>query len=368
MQTAVKWPLFPLRRWRQQQVAMSGLTVPFQPARNAAMPSPFSRGNRAFSRLVSGAMVAGLSLSAVGCGTTNTLNGAGASFPAPIYQRWFQDLASKGVRVNYQSVGSGAGVRQLMSRTVDFGASDVPMPAEEIAKVSQGVVQIPMTAGAIAVAYQNRGCDLKLSQAQLAGIFLGRINNYSQVGCADKPIRVVVRSDGSGTTANFTAHLAAIDPTWRQQVGTGKTVKWPVGTGAKGNEGVAAQLNQVDGGLGYVEAAFAKAPLRAAALTNGSGELVTLSTESAETALASIDLGPDLVGGNPNPAKGYPIVTFSWILLYQRGNGPRTDSLKTVFNHTLAQPAQAMAAELGFVSLPPAVMRKGLEALNTIQP
>ena len=117
-------------------------------------------------------------------------------------------------------------------------------------KVSQGVVQIPMTAGAIAVAYQHKGCALKLSQAQLVGIFLGKINNYSQLGCATKPIKVVVRSDGSGTTANFTAHLAAIDPTWKQQVGTGKSVKWPVGTGAKGNEGVAAQLAQVDGALG----------------------------------------------------------------------------------------------------------------------
>jgi phosphate transport system substrate-binding protein len=308
-------------------------------------------------------------LSASGCGTaTTTLNGAGASFPAPIYQRWFQDLASKGVRVNYQSVGSGAGVRQFIARTVDFGASDVPMKAEEIAKVSQGVVQIPMTAGAIAVAYQNKGCALKLTQEQLVGIFQGKINNYSQLGCAAKPIKVVVRSDGSGTTANFTAHLAAIDSTWKQQIGSGKSVKWPVGTGAKGNEGVAAQLNQVDGALGYVEAAFVKEPLQAAELTNASGKLVPLSLQSEQEALASIDLGPDLTGSNPNPSAGYPIVTFTWILLYKTGNGPRHDALNKAFSYTLSEPAQAMADSLGFISLPASVLEKGRQALATIQP
>ena len=329
--------------------------------------APFA-GPFRMKRLVASTTVIGLAFSIVGCGTSSTLNGAGASFPAPIYQRWFQELASKGVRVNYQSVGSGAGVRQFISRTVDFAASDVPMKPEEIAKVQQGVVQIPMTAGAIAVAYQHKGCELKLSQAQLVGIFQGKISNYSQLGCAPKPIKVVVRADGSGTTANFTAHLAAIDPTWKQQVGSGKSVKWPVGTGAKGNEGVAAQLNQVDGGLGYVEAAFVRDPLQAAALTNAAGQLVTLSAESEQAALASIDLGPDLIGGNPNPPAGYPIVTFSWILLYKTGNGPRHEALNKAFSYTLSEPAQAMAGGLGFIGLPRPVLEKGQAALATIQP
>lgn len=310
----------------------------------------------------------GLALSLAGCGSTSTLSGAGASFPAPIYQRWFQDLAGKGVRVNYQSVGSGAGVRQFISRTVDFGASDVPMKPEEIAKVPQGVVQIPMTAGAIAVAYNHPGCDLKLSQAKLVGIFQGKISNYSQLGCTAKPIKVVVRADGSGTTANFTAHLAAIDSTWKQQIGSAKSVKWPVGTAAKGNEGVAAQLRQVDGGLGYVEAAFVKAPLQAAALTNASGTTVKPTAESEQKALASIDLGADLIGSNPNPKAGYPIVTFSWILLYKTGNGSRHDAINKVFGYTLSDPAQAMAGDLGFISLPASVLEKGRAALATIQP
>ncbi|MFM7267726.1 MAG: phosphate ABC transporter substrate-binding protein PstS [Cyanobium sp.] len=259
------------------------------------------------------------------------MNGAGASFPASIYQRWFQEQASKGARVNYQSVGSGAGVRQFISRTIDFGASDVPMKAAEMANVSQGVVQIPMTAGAIAVAYNHPGCDLKLSQAQLVGIFEGKINNYSQLGCAAKPLKVVVHADGSGTTANFTAHLAAIDPTWKQKIGAAKSVKWPVGTAAKGNEGVTAQLLQVEGGIGYVEAAFVKTPLQAAALTNASSKTVKPTLASEQEALASIDLGADLIGSNPNPKAGYPIVTFSWILLYKTGNGSKLDAINKIF-------------------------------------
>jgi phosphate transport system substrate-binding protein len=255
-----------------------------------------------------------------------------------------------------------------MSRTVDFGASDVPMKPEEIAKVPQGVVQIPMTAGAIAVAYNNPGCDLRLSQAQLVGIFQGKISDYRQLGCAAKPLKVVVRADGSGTTANFTAHLAAIDATWKRQIGAAKSVKWPVGTAAKGNEGVAAQLKQVDGGLGYVEAAFVKAPLQAAALTNASGKTVKPTSESEQEALASIDLGPDLTGGNPNPQAGYPIVTFSWILLYKTGNGPKHDTLNKVFGFTLSDPAQAMSGGLGFIRLPVEVLEKGRVALAAVQP
>jgi phosphate transport system substrate-binding protein len=324
--------------------------------------------HQVLKRTLEGAAGAALILSLSSCGSTSTLNGAGASFPSPIYQRWFQELAGQGVRVNYQSVGSGAGVRQFISRTVDFGASDVPMKPEEIAKVPRGVVQIPMTAGAIAVAYQHKGCDLKLSQAQLVGVFQGKITNYSQLGCAAKPIKVVVRADGSGTTANFTAHLAAIDPAWKQQIGSGKNVNWPVGTAAKGNEGVAGQLNQLDGGMGYVEAAFVKSPLQAAALTNASGQTMKPTPESEQQALASIDLGPELTGSNPNPKQGYPIVTFSWILLYKSGNAAKHDTLNKVFGYTLSEAAQAMAGDLGFISLPAPVLEKGRAALATIQP
>ena len=159
--------------------------------------------SRKLTSLVAAVTIAGLGLGLAACSANTTLNGAGASFPAAMYIRWFKELATQGVKVNYQSVGSGAGVRQFTAGSVDFGASDVAMSEKEIAAVKAGVVQIPMTAGAIAVAYNNPGCSLKLSQTQLAQIFLGTISNYNQLGCKSKAIRVVHRSDGSGTTSNL---------------------------------------------------------------------------------------------------------------------------------------------------------------------
>lgn len=330
-------------------------------------PKPPRHPSHSITSPVAVACAGAALLSLVSCGGTPSLNGAGASFPATIYQRWFQDLAAKGVRVNYQSVGSGAGVRQFLSKTVDFAASDVPLAANEIASLPQGVVQIPMTAGAIAVAYNLGGCDLKLNQAQLAAVFSGDITNFSQLGCPSKPIRVIYRSDGSGTTANFTAHLSAISPEWKRRFGTGKNVKWATGIGAKGNEGVAAQLRQIPGSIGYVEAAFVKAPLQSAALTNASGQAVRPTLESEQEALASIDLGPELTGSNPNPAKGYPIVTFSWILLYKTGNAERLEPLTKAFEFALSDPAQAVAPDLGFIPLPADVLARGRAALTTLQ-
>ncbi len=324
------------------------------------------------ARVLTGLAGVAASLSLVSCsvgggnGLSGNLSGAGASFPAAIYQRWFQELAGQGVKVNYQSVGSGAGVRQFAAGTVDFGASDAPMKADEIAKVSRGVLQIPMTAGAIAVAYNNPGCDLKLSQKQLADVFLGKISNYSELGCAAKKITVVHRSDGSGTTYNFTKHLAGISDAWKNGPGNAKTVAWPTGVGAKGNEGVAAQLNQVDGGLGYVESAYVKGKLQAAALANASGSVVKPTSASESEALASIDLGPDLIGSNANPLKGYPIVTFTWILAYKSGNGAKAEVLKKAFNFMLSEQAQAQASQLGYVTMPAAVIDKAKAAVAKI--
>ncbi|QNI88732.1 ABC transporter/ substrate binding protein/ phosphate [Synechococcus sp. ROS8604] len=318
-------------------------------------------------------VAAGLSLAA--CTSTEnsksniegSLSAAGASFPAAIYQRWFSDLAPQGIQVNYQSVGSGAGVRQFTAGTVDFGASDKPMKPEAIAKVSRGVVQIPMTAGAIAVAYNNAGCELKLSQDQLAGIFLGSIKNYSELGCDSKAIKIVHRSDGSGTNYNFTKHLSAISPEWKDNVGADKSVQWPSGIGAKGNEGVSAQLQQIDGGIGYVELAYVKGDLQAAAVQNGSGEKVVPTNKTASEALGSIDLGPDLIGGNPNPMGGYPIVTFTWVLAYANENAEKLPLLQKTFNYMLSDEAQSKAPELGYVSLPPEVISKAKEAVATIK-
>ncbi len=297
------------------------------------------------------------------------LQGAGASFPASIYQRWFSDLASRqGVQVNYQSVGSGAGVRQFLAGTVDFGASDAPMNPEDVAKASKGVVQIPLTAGAIAVAYNLPGCKLKLSQDQLVGIFEGRIRNFRALGCADQPIQVIVRSDGSGTTKNFTSSLAAFSPAWKAGPGSGKSVNWPTGVGAKGNEGVAASLLQRKGSLGYVEVSYVRAPLQAAAIQNGSGAYASPDNARASEALAVIPLGADLTGSNPNPAVGYPIVTFTWVLLNKTGNGSKLAALQKAFGYALSDAAQAQAPGLGYISLPPSVLAKARQALAGVQP
>ncbi|MFM8936114.1 MAG: phosphate ABC transporter substrate-binding protein PstS [Vulcanococcus sp.] len=304
-----------------------------------------------------------------GGGPSGNLQGAGATFPAPLYLRWFQELAGKGAaRVNYQSVGSGAGVRQFQAGTVDFAASDKPLAADEAAAIPRGVLQLPMTGGAIAVAYNNPSCSLKLSQAQLVGIFAGQVRNFKELGCGDLPIKVVVRSDGSGTTYNFTNSLSAFSPTWKAGPGAAKSVQWPTGVGAKGNEGVAATLQQLKGGIGYVESAYVRGALQAAAIQNAGGGYAKPSTAEAAQALASVELGPDLTGSNPNPQAGYPIVTFTWILLYRSGNGSKLPALQTTFGYTLSDAAQAGASNLGYVSLPAPVLTKARAALASLKP
>jgi phosphate transport system substrate-binding protein len=339
------------------------------------MASPTRLHRRPFARLALPlGLGAAMALTACGGGSggggggqlTGTLNGAGASFPSSIYQSWFQQLASTGLKVNYQSVGSGAGVRQFIAGTVDFGASDAPMDAEDLAKVSRGTVQVPMTAGAIAVAYNLPGCELKLTQAQVADVFLGKIKNFKELGCADQQINVVYRSDGSGTTYNFTNSLAAFSEAWKSGPGAGKAVAWPVGVGAKGNEGVAANLGQNRGSIGYVETSFVKGDLQAAAVQNKNGDFAKPDSENASKALAAIDLGPDLIGSDPNPSAGYPIVTFTWILLYKTGNDEKAEMLKKVFNTTLSEEFQSKAPTLGYVSLPPEVITKAKAAVDSI--
>jgi len=306
-----------------------------------------------------------IALAACG-GPSASLQGAGASFPAGIYQRWFSDLASQGVRVNYQSVGSGAGVRQFQAGTVDFGASDAPLKPEEAKAIARGVVQLPLTSGAIAVAYNLPGCTLKLSQAQLVAVFLGKITNFKQLGCADQTIQVVFRSDGSGSTYNFTKSLAAFSPGWSQGPGVGKSVNWPTGVGAKGNEGVAANLLQTRGAIGYVESSYVRGALQAAALANRSGQFALPDNSNASKALASINLGPELTGSDPNPGTGYPIVSFTWVLLYKSGNGAKLPALQKAFAYALSDQAQAEAPGLGYISLPAPVLQKTRKALATV--
>jgi phosphate transport system substrate-binding protein len=304
-----------------------------------------------------------------GRGASQILQAAGASFPAGLYQRWFADLAARErIRVNYQSVGSGAGVRQFEAGTVDFAASDKPLDAREAAKVERGVVQLPLTAGAIAVAYNLPGCSLKLSQAQLVQIFEGKITNFQELGCANQPIQVMVRSDGSGTTYNFTNSLAAFSPSWKNGPGVGKSVNWPTGVGAKGNEGVAASMLQTKGSIGYVEAAYVRGVLQAAAIENRSGSFAIPDAAAASQALATIDLGADLTGSDPNPSAGYPIVTFTWVLLYKTGNGAKLTALQRTINYALSDVAQRQAPGLGYITLPASVLAKARQTLAGVQP
>ena len=297
-----------------------------------------------------------------------TLNGAGATFPAPLYQRWFQDYArTSGNRVNYQSVGSGAGVRQFLAGTVDFAASDEPIKPAEAAKVKRGVVQIPMIGGTIAVAYNKKGCSLKLTQKQTVDIFAGRIKDWNQLpNCGNGPIRVVHRSDGSGTTFAFTNSLDAFGA-WTY--GVAKAVNWPVGVGGKGNEGVSGTIRNTPGSIGYVNTGFVKAnKLQAAAIQNKAGKFVLPSATSGAAALNSITLDSNLAGENPNPSAGgaYPISTLTWILAYKTGNGAKADDIRGALNYALSSKAQMIADDLGYVPLAGSILNKARIAVNRI--
>ena len=295
------------------------------------------------------------------------LNGAGATFPAPIYQRWFQDYArTSGSRVNYQSVGSGAGVRQFIAGTVDFGASDEPISAADTAKVKRGVVQIPMVGGTIAIAYNKPGCTLKLTQKQTVDIFAGRIKDWKALGCAAGPITTVYRSDGSGTTYAFTNSLDAFGG-WGP--GVGKAVKWPTGVGAKGNEGVSGRIRQTPGSIGYVNTGFVKANrIQAAAIQNKAGKFVLPTAASGAAALNNIKLDANLDGENPNPAgaNSYPISTLTWILAYKTGNGANTDTIRKALNYALSTKAQSLADDLGYVPLSGSILNRARIAVNRI--
>ena len=298
----------------------------------------------------------------------DTLNGAGATFPAPFYQRAFAALAGQGIQVNYQSVGSGAGVRQFVAGTVDFGATDEPIKASDAAKVKRGVVQFPAAGGTIAVAYNKSDCaSLKLSQKQVADIFLGNITSWDQLKCGKGKITVAHRSDGSGTTFAFTNSLSAFSSEWKSKVGEGKSVKWPVGVGGKGNEGVAGVLTNTPGAIGYVASAFVKGSLKAAALQNKDGNYVLPNLASGQAALNTIVLNENLAGEDPNPsgAKSYPISTLTWILAYEKGNGLKAGVIRKTMLHLLG-PGQNLADDLGYVPLRGDIVKKSRAAVARI--
>jgi len=314
--------------------------------------------------LLSSVLALGASMSA---SAAERLNGAGASFPAKIYQRWFADLAKAGgPQVNYQAVGSGSGRKAFIDQTVNFGASDDPMKKKDMAKVTRGVVQIPMVGGTIAFGYNKPGCNLKLTQEQAVKVAMGMIKNWKELGCKPGTLTWVHRSDGSGTTKAFTNSMQAFSKTWT--LGTGKSVKWPDGVGAKGNSGVAGLIQNREGAIGYVNQSYIKGNVVAAALQNKSGEFLKPSVAAGAKALNGISLDKDLAGKNPNPtAKGaYPIATLTWVLAYKTGNGDNAKVVQDAFNYMLSDAAQNKAPSLGFVPLKGDILAKSKAAVNKI--
>ena len=318
--------------------------------------------------LFASTLVLGAGITACGSsGTSSKINGAGATFPAKIYTRWFSDLAkSGGPKVNYQAVGSGSGRKAFIDQSVDFGASDDPMKAKDIAKVTRGLVQIPMVGGTIAFGYNNPDCDLKLSQKQAVQVAMGKIQDWSELNCPAGKLLWVHRSDGSGTTKAFTNSMQAFSREWT--LGTGKSVAWPAGVGGKGNAGVAGIIKQTPGAIGYVNQSYIRGNVKAAALQNLSGEFLKPSTKAGAIALNGIRLDQNLAGTNPNPtARGaYPIATLTWILAYETGNGSKTKAVKDALNYLLSDEAQDKAPRLGFVPLKGDILNKSRMAVERI--
>jgi phosphate transport system substrate-binding protein len=315
------------------------------------------------------------------------LTGAGATFPYPLYSKWFSDYAAKtGVRINYQSIGSGGGIRQLSEQTVDFGASDSPMSDAEMAKAKGGpIVHIPTVLGAVAVTYNlpDVSAPLKLSGEVLADIFRGTITKWNDARIAAlnsgvklpaRDILVVHRSDGSGTTYIFTDYLTAASPAWKGGPGKGKEIEWPSGLGAKGNEGVAGQVKQTPGAIGYVELAYAtQNKLPVAAMQNAAGEFVTPTRESSMAAAARAveNLGPDtdyrVSIVNP-PGKGaYPISSFTWLLVYRNQPDSAKGRKLVDFVRWALDRGDSAAVALDYTPLPDAMAKQLETRLGTIE-
>jgi len=314
-----------------------------------------------------------------------TLQGTGATFPAPLYQRWFSEYNKihPEVQINYQALGSGAGVKQFQDGLVNFGASDAAMTDEEIAKVPGGVQLVPLTAGEIALAYNVAGVKgLKLPRDVYSGIFLGKITKWSDpkikaanpgLTLPDQDITVVRRADSSGTTFVFTTHLAAISEEWKKGPGIGTTVKWPASdkfVASPKNDGVAATLRQTPGSIGYVEYAFGKfSKMEMALLQNKSGQFVAPGGKGGEEALGSVKLPADLRAWLPDPegAQAYPIATYTWLLLYKKNSDPKkAAALRELVDYCLTE-GQKMSAQMGYIPLPESVSTTVRKAVASVQ-
>jgi phosphate transport system substrate-binding protein len=326
-------------------------------------------------------------LTLMGCGGNKgpagvKLQGAGASFPAPLYQQWFKTYSTShsGVQIDYQSVGSGSGIKSVIDKTVDFGASDAAMSSEDQGRVQGGVQLLPMTAGCIVLTYNLQGVnELKLSRKAYSSIFLGKVKKWNDPLIAkenqgaklpDEPINVVVRADGSGTTFVFTKHLSAISPEFAQSPGSNTLPNWPVGTRSKGNEGVTASIMTTPGAIGYIEYGYAKSQnLPMASLENKSGAYVVASTASAQSALASVPLPDDLIAwaSDPEAKDAYPIATYTWLICYKEySDKAKYQTLQGLLDYCLTD-GQKDSEALGYIPLPSSVSDKVKAAAQNIK-
>ena len=310
------------------------------------------------------------------------INGAGATFPYPIYSKWFDEYAKvdPSVRFNYQSIGSGGGQKQITAQTVDFGASDGPMSDENLAKTPGKILHLPTVAGADVIAYNLPGDPkLKLDSDTIVNIFLGNITKWNDpkiaalnpgVDLPDLPVIVVHRSDGSGTTYIFVDYLSSISPVWADSVGKGTSVKWPVGIGGKGNEGVAGQVKQLSGAVGYVELIYAKQnKMPYADVKNAAGNFITPSLDSVTAALATAKIPDDFRFSMVNAPgdKAYPIAGATWLLVYERQKDAAKGKKLVEFLNWALTKGEGMASSLDYASLPESVQQRVLERIKTIK-
>ncbi|MFZ0277553.1 MAG: phosphate ABC transporter substrate-binding protein PstS [Candidatus Sulfotelmatobacter sp.] len=317
-----------------------------------------------------------------------TLNGAGATFPNPIYSKWFSEYHKlhPEIEVNYQSIGSGGGIRQVTEGTVDFGASDMPMTdgqlAEAETKLKTSVLNIPSVLGAVVPAYNIPGVsgDVKFTPDALAGIFLGRITKWNDkaitsvnpgVNFPDKDIIVVHRSDGSGTTFIWTDYLSKVSAEWKSEVGSNTSVKWPVGLGGKGNEGVAGLIRQMQGGIGYVELIYAlQNNIPYGSVRNAAGNFLKASLEGVTAAAASAPKMPADFRVSITDAPGkdaYPISSFTWLLIPQQSKDAAKGKILADFLNWMATDGQKMTSALSYAPLPESVVQKEKEAIKQVK-
>ena len=321
-----------------------------------------------------------LALSSAAFADKLLINGAGATFPFPIYSKWFSEYNKlhPDIQINYQSIGSGGGIKQITEKTVDFGASDAPMTADELAK-APGLLHIPTVMGAVVVVYNLPSAgQLKLTPEALAGIFLGKITKWDDAAIArDNPkaklpesaITVVHRSDGSGTTSVFTDYLAKVSPEWKSGPGAGKSVNWPTGLGGKGNEGVTGTVKETEGGIGYVELAYANQnKLTMAELKNHDGQWVKPSLESVSAAAAKAEIPDDYrVSITDAPGKdAYPISGFTWLLVYQEQADAQKGEAMARFLWWAEHDGQKQASALDYAPLPKSLLKKVEKTLESI--